>query len=101
MADGSIPPSEEALTVFNGVLSVAGAGAALMIRLTGAGVGHQWRYVLSDICGTLALFYLAFLGLLGWGMNALIAVSVAGFAAAAGWAAVFGLLKSIAARRAG
>ena len=101
MADGNFQPGEETLTVMNGLLSVAGAGAALMIRLTGAQGDHKWRYVMSDICGTLALFYLAFLGLLGWGMNPLLAVSVAGFAAAAGWAAVFGLLKSIAARRAG
>lgn len=90
------PPGIEAISAANILLAVAGWSAALMIRLTGAGHEHRFRFVVADIAGTLGLFYLAFLGLWGYGLNILLAVSLAGFAAAAGWAAVFALLQRLA-----
>ena len=101
MSDGPSANGIEALTLFNGVLSGVGAVAALMIRLTGADGNHSWRYVLADIVGTLALFYLAFIGLLGMEVNVMLAVSAAGLSAAAGWVAVFGMLKRFAKKRVG
>lgn len=96
-----INPPTEFLTVASASLSVAGATAAIMIRITGAGGQQTWRYVLADIAGTLGIFYLVFLGLIGVGWSVMLSVSVAGFAAAAGWTAVFGLLQMVAARRVG
>jgi hypothetical protein len=101
MPDGQGGGGVEALTLANGLLSGVGAAAALMIRLTGADGHHSWRYVLADIAGTLALFYLAFLGLLGLEINVMLAVSLAGLASAAGWVVVFGLLKRAAQKRLG
>jgi hypothetical protein len=93
------PPASEALTLGNAILSVAGAGAAIMIRLTGAGQQHHMKFVLADIAGTLGLFYLALLGLAGWGFNMPLAIGLAGFAAAAGWASVFAVLQRLARSR--
>ena len=88
------PP--ETLTVANAVLSACGVMAAVLIRISGDPRKHSWPAVLTDIAGTLGLFYLCFLALLGFGFHVFVAVSAAGFAAAAGWATVFALLRRYA-----